>query len=129
MKKRQNNSTRATALQITMSVALMAVSAILFASSFRAAPQATSDGFYPPLPQSTELKGSFYPSLDTPEGIIPLPSVTVFLPITTIDCAVPTTTVNVIPVTTTQIDSTTVPGGVGLVGFQGDIIYDPAVIG
>ena len=37
MKKRQNNSARASALQITLSVALMSVSAILFASSFRAA--------------------------------------------------------------------------------------------
>src|SRR5438105_11234428 len=128
MKKRQNNSTRATALQITLSVALMAVSAILFAYSFRAAPQATSDGFYPPLPQSTELKGSFYPPLNTPEGIFPLPGVTVFLPTTTIDCSVPTTMVNVIPVTVTQMDSTTT-GGVDMVGFQGDFTYDPTVIG
>ena len=97
----------------------MAVSAILFASSFRAAPQATSDGFYPPLPQSTELKGGFYPSLDTPEGIFPLPGVTVFLPNTTIDCTTPSTTVIVVPVTVSQMDSTTT-GGVGMVGFQGD---------
>ena len=81
MKKRQNNSARASALQITLSVALLSVSAILFASSFKAAPPAAAgvsagspircsrtlrrcshrflsqgtpkqDGFYPPLPQA-----------------------------------------------------------------------------
>ena len=40
MKKRQNNSARASALQITLSVALLSVSAVLFASSFRGAPAA-----------------------------------------------------------------------------------------
>ena len=43
MKKRQNNSARASALQITLSVALMSLSAILFASSFRAAAPAAPD--------------------------------------------------------------------------------------
>src|ERR1041384_8229663 len=40
MKKRQNESARAFALRTTLSIALVAVSAILLASSFRAAPSA-----------------------------------------------------------------------------------------
>jgi hypothetical protein len=58
MKKRQNNSTRASALQISVSVALLCVGAILFASSFRAAPPVAANG----LPGSTEYTG-FYPPL------------------------------------------------------------------
>ena len=60
MKKRQNNSARASALQITLSVVLLSVSAILFASSFKAAAPAAPGrpqpdvvaqaGFFPPLP-------------------------------------------------------------------------------
>src|SRR5205809_864299 len=50
MKKRPDHSTAASALQITLSVTLMAISAILFASNFRAAPQVSQEGFYPPLP-------------------------------------------------------------------------------
>src|SRR5437867_4804960 len=38
MKKRQQNSTRATALQILVSTVLVSVSAVLLASSFKAAP-------------------------------------------------------------------------------------------
>jgi len=38
MKKRQNKSTRASALQITVSAALILISAVLFAASFKAAP-------------------------------------------------------------------------------------------
>ena len=60
MNKRQNNSARASALQITLAVALMSISAILLASSFKAAPEpkpnapaaTQQDGFYPPLPHS-----------------------------------------------------------------------------
>ena len=40
MKKRQKNSTGASALQITLAVALILISAILLASSFKAAPAA-----------------------------------------------------------------------------------------
>src|SRR6202171_1119707 len=54
MKKRQNNSARASALQITLSVALMAVSAILFASSFRAAAPAAPGR---PQPAAVALTG------------------------------------------------------------------------
>ena len=43
MKTRQNKSTRASALHITLSVALLSVSAILFASSFKAAAPAAPD--------------------------------------------------------------------------------------
>src|SRR5436190_2377957 len=60
MKKYQNNSTGASALQLTLSVALLFALAILFASSFKAStpaalnrPQPTvvaQPGFYPPLP-------------------------------------------------------------------------------
>src|SRR5881275_2961609 len=38
MKKQQNNSTRAWALQIALSVALLSISAVLLASSFNATP-------------------------------------------------------------------------------------------
>ena len=38
MKKRQNNSARASALQIALSIALLSMSAVLLASSFRATP-------------------------------------------------------------------------------------------
>src|SRR6266446_773407 len=114
MKQRQNNSTRASALQITLSVALMAVSAILFASSFRAAPQAAPDGFYPPLPAA-------------PEGGGNLPGITVALPVDSFDAALISSTVIIEPVTTTLLNSTTT-GGANLVGFQGDFTYDSAIV-
>src|SRR6266513_4338121 len=112
MKKRQNNSARASALQVTLSLALLSVSAILFASSFRAAapaapggPQpntvAMSDaasqnapttvqqsGFYPPLaPPATSEQPGFYPPLPptAAEGNL----ITVSLPIATFDTSVP----------------------------------------
>ena len=50
MKKRQNNSVGTSVFQIALCVVLIC-SSILFASSFRAAPQAAFDGFYPPLPK------------------------------------------------------------------------------
>jgi len=60
MKNRQNNSVRAAALQVTLSVALLFGFATLLASSFKAATTAVVDrpqpvvvaqpGFYPPLP-------------------------------------------------------------------------------
>src|SRR5205809_6791704 len=43
MKKQQNNSTRAWALHVALSVALLSISAVLLASSFNAAP--TASGF------------------------------------------------------------------------------------
>src|ERR1051325_10740885 len=124
MKKRQNNSTRASALQITLSVALIAVSAIVFASSFRAAPQATQEGFYPPLPNQ---QAGFYPPLpDAPDGC-PLP----FLPITV---SLPNATVSpspsgviLQPVNCSLVDSTTT-GGANIVGFQGDFTFDSTVV-
>src|SRR5437016_1720692 len=121
MKKRENNSTCASALQITLSVALMALSAILFASSFRAAPQAApnipappqQDGFYPPLPAPAILEGA-------------VPGITVALPMASFDNSVPASTVIIEPVTTTLIDPTTT-GGNNYVGFQGDFVFDSAV--
>lgn len=59
MKNRQLNSLGASALQITLSVALLCIVAILFASNFKAAPTAAQakskttageNAFYPPLP-------------------------------------------------------------------------------
>lgn len=51
MKHQNNNPTCASAaLQITLSVLLVSISAILFASSFKAASTTPQDGFYPPLP-------------------------------------------------------------------------------
>ena len=38
MKKQQNNSTRAWALHVALSIALLSISAVLLASSFKAAP-------------------------------------------------------------------------------------------
>ena len=73
MKKRQNNSARASALQITLSVALLSVSAILFASSFKAAAASAKIGFYPPLPVSSTRLGKWIlpttSSGQTPEGV------------------------------------------------------------
>src|SRR6266850_1352800 len=122
MKKRQDNSTRASALQITLSLALMALSAILFASSFRAAPQAASDSFYPPLPAQ---QSAFSPPLPAaPDGV---PLITVALPVSAMDPSVPASTIIVLPVTTTLIDPTTTTG-FNLIGFQGDFLFDSAVI-
>src|SRR4051812_22270244 len=144
MKKRQNNSARATALQITISVALLAVSAIIFANSFRAAPSASQDGFYPPLPVETSISDanpnpntSFYPPLPGQKPNAPSvvdTTITVSLPVTTIADTVATNTNVVTPVNTTQIDPAggpnpaPQPGDPGYVGFQGDFVFDSAVI-
>src|SRR5450432_4194191 len=118
MKKRQHNSARAAALQITLSVVLLSVSAILFASSFKAAlpgsPQAdvvAQPGFFPPLPLGP--------------GPTPTPSpvpITVSLPIASFDTSVPIATVIIQPVNTTNIDPS-----LNYVGFQGDLTFDSAV--
>src|SRR5204863_856842 len=126
MKKRLNNSTRASALQITLSVALMAVSAILFASSFRAAPQAASDAFYPPLPPTQNQQRGFYPALPAAPDCAPLP-ITVALPVDTMDAGLPASTVYIKQVTSTLIDSTTTLGN-NLVGFQGDFTFDSSIV-
>src|SRR5436190_24384399 len=99
MKKRQNNSKRAFALQLTLTIALLAISAILFASSFRAAPTG-QDGFYPPLPTAPA-------AAEAPEGIVPI---TVSLPVDSIPDTTPTT-VNILEnVNTTTIDNTSTGG-------------------
>src|SRR5437762_2671603 len=110
MKKRQNNSARASALQITLSAALLAISAILFASSFKAAPPSApvsqnvklqQDGFYPPLvvPATPQQPGFFPPlPLEAPLGA---PAITVSLPIATLDTSVPASTIIIQPVMTT----------------------------
>ena len=41
MKKQQNNSTRAWALHVALSIALLSISAVLLASSFKATPAAS----------------------------------------------------------------------------------------
>ena len=80
MKKRQNNSARASALQITLSVALMSVAAILFASSFRAAApaapvRAKSDlvlAMNAPATQPAPQQSGFFPALpDAPGANVP----------------------------------------------------------
>src|ERR1051325_7886218 len=108
MKKNQSHSASASALQITICVALLAVSAIVFASTCIASPQA---GFYPPLPDGT--------------GTGTVPGITVALPVDV--TGVPVGTNFIEPVTTTLIDSTTTSGN-NYVGFQGDFVYDSAVI-
>src|SRR6187551_2075464 len=118
MKKRQNNS--ASALQITISVALLAVSAIIFASSFRAAPQAAESqpGFWPPLP--VKVAPGQDPDPNAPTG---LPGITVSLPIDTMDTSVPSSTILIKPVNTTAISAAQ-----NLVGFQGDFTFDSNVV-
>ena len=155
MKKRQNNSARASALQFTLSVALLSVSAILFASSFRAAapagpfrPQSDvvaatgpvsqnlvlaanvpaaprQDGFYPPLPVSTTHRQDGF---YPPLPLAPQGAlITVSLPIASFDTSVPSSTIIIQPVTTTLIDNTTTEG-LNYVGFQGDFTFDSAVV-
>src|SRR6187551_3298225 len=103
MKKRQKDSARASALQTAISVALLAISAILFASSFRAAQSdQRQDGFYPPLP------------VPEAEGPVPVPGITVALPVDT--TGVPVGTGFIEPITTTLIDPTTTSGA-NYVGF------------
>src|SRR6266446_8984041 len=126
MKKRQNNAVHASTLQVTISVALMAISAILFASSFMAAPAARSnvpapapqDGFYPPLPVPAPARqAGFFPPL--PDGT----AITVSLPIDTMDISVPISTVIIKPVITANIDAS-----LNYVGFQGDFTFDSTVV-
>src|SRR4029079_16850761 len=96
------------------SVALLAVSAILFASSFRAAPSAADShpGFYPPLPALAPAPGQ------EPDGPPqPNPLITVSLPTDTITVSVNQNQLE--PVNTTLIDPGTT-GGNNYVGFQGD---------
>src|SRR5450631_2185999 len=102
MKRRQNDSARASAPQIILAVALLSVSAILFASSFKAAPPAApgrpqssvvaQDGFFPPLPVPAAPKqDGFYPSL--PQGPAPPVPITVSLPTDAFANSVPIATV------------------------------------
>ena len=138
MKKRQNNSARASVLQITLSVALLSVSAILFASSFRAAAPApggqqsiilAQNGFYPPLPVTTDQTESV-PDPEAParppvphRPAVPDQTITVSLPIDTMDVSVPIATTIVKPVTTTAISSS-----LNYIGFQADFVFDQTVI-
>ena len=127
MKKRQDNSVGASVFQIALCVVLIC-SSILFASSFRAAPQATQDGFYPPLPNANQQSG-FYPALpnNAPDGTCPSLPISVALPVAFIGPS--PSGVVLMPVTTTFIDSTIPPGDPsGSIGFQGDFTFDSSVI-
>src|ERR1700719_4331496 len=80
MKKRQNNSARASALQITLSVALMSIAAILFASSFRAAapaaqsrPQSDAVATTGPVSQNLVLAANVPAAPQQPGFFPPLP--------------------------------------------------------
>src|SRR5262249_46486585 len=141
MKKRQKLSLRAAALQTAVSVVLMVISAILFASSFRAAPTASEDaslsaqpGFYPPLPTSSSpSQTGFYPPLPAqkpaqqPGFYPPLPdavsNISVSLPVDTMDPSVPSSTVLIKPVICSNIDS-----NLNYVGFQADFTFDSSVV-
>src|SRR5262245_49908200 len=115
--RRGQGSAGASVLQTILCVTLICISAILFASSFRAAPQSASDGFYPPLPvparPTLASQNGFYPPLPATPNATPFP-VTVALPIDTLDAGIPASTVLIEPVTTTLIDSTTT-GGTNLI--------------
>jgi Dockerin type I domain len=127
MKKRQNNSVGASVFQIALCVVLIC-SSILFASSFRAAPQAAFDGFYPPLPNANQQSG-FYPALpnNAPNGTCPSLPISVALPVAFIGPS--PSGVVLMPVTTTFIDNTIPPGDPsGSIGFQGDFLFDSAVL-
>src|SRR2546426_8883033 len=58
MKRLQNNSTRASVLQITLSVALISISAILLASSFKAAQWDTAGPAAPGTATSGHINNS-----------------------------------------------------------------------
>src|SRR4051812_2631003 len=117
MKKRQNNSARASALQVSISVALLCLSAILFASSFRAAPEQQTGvqqpGFYPPLPnQLTNLPPHYPPSQNTPDQAVGVTAPTFSMD--TSDGFV----VNLQPV-----NATTINPALNYIGFQADMIF------
>jgi hypothetical protein len=116
MKKRRNNSAHASVLQITLLVALLFVSAILFASTFKAAAPAAGrsqsgivrqDGFYPPLPVPAVIEQTM----------------TVSLPAVILDNSVSMDTVILEPITTSNIKADQ-----NIVGFQGDFTFDSAVL-
>src|SRR5438128_1209768 len=139
MKKRENNSSRASALQISLSVALLALCAILFASSFKAAPQAAPDSAQPdtsavsqqapPNVPAPPQQNGFYPPLPVPPAVPEgsVPGITVALPIDSFNNSTPASTVIIEPMTTTLIDPTTT-GGNNYVGFQGDFTFDSGVV-
>ena len=102
MKKTQSNSARVSPLQIAIPGALLFVSAILFASTFRAA----SDKSQSDTPPAAAAQGT------------PAP-VTVSLPIDTLDVTAPPSTVFQKPAITTNLN-----GSLNYVGFQGDFTFD-----
>ena len=70
MKKQQNNSTRAWALQIALSVALLSISAVLLASSFKAGPAAS--GLSAPIkPIAAGGNGLVIAGPASPQGLFP----------------------------------------------------------
>ena len=101
MNKRQSRSARAVALQISLSIILVSISAILLATSFIAAPRQIEEAGPTPAP--------------APE--------TVALPVTSIDVSLPISTVVLQPVTTTNITAAET-----YLGFQGDFTFDSTVI-
>src|SRR5450432_3372569 len=113
MKKRQNNSARASALQVSLSIALLSVSAILFASSFKAAS--------PSAQPIVVAQAGFYPPLPVPD--VPEQSITVSLPIDSLDTSVPPLPFVVKPVTCTTVNASQ-----QIIGFQGDFLFDSNVI-
>src|SRR5450432_2403987 len=126
MKKRQNNSARASVLQITLSVALLSVSAILFASSFKAAPTTEQSGFYPALPAPvTNQQGGPAPVPNLPAGV-PNPLITVTAPVATMDTSVPLATNIILPLNVSLMNPTTT-GGNNYVGFQGDLVFNETI--
>src|SRR2546429_178944 len=157
MKKHQNNSHGASALQITILIGLMAVSALLFASSFMAAPatlnsvpgQTQHPGFYPPLPVSASAaQPGFYPPLPVsasaaqPGFYPPLPVSApgqqggFFPPLppqgTGITVSLPVDTMDVsVPISTVIIEAvvtTNIDSSLNYVGFQGDFTFDSTVV-
>jgi hypothetical protein len=112
MNTKRNQSARAAALQVSVFIALMAISVMLFATSFMAgvAPERPIRlaQFYPPLPKAV------LPT--TPESTL-----TVSAPVFTMGTG-DGFAVNDQPVTTSFVSAS-----LDYIGFQGDLVFDSAV--
>ena len=101
MNRRQSQSARAAALQLSLLIIALCLSTILFATSFATAPK---------------------PIVAEPTATPPPGPLTVSLPVYNLNPVVPIEALIFIPVTTANIDP-----GLGYIGFQGDFTFDETV--